>query len=161
METKRYQNISTVTTNVMKTNARGESKSMTIKPAQIIHLTDEDVEATKDAFNPRDNNPFDQGWVKEVPKGEGAHPELSQLGKNPTMSSAAKTFHLGKAQTEEMIGKICDHRGLVICRRALDKEREGMGDSQVKAIEEMLDRRAIAVDSLQRENQHKYAMNEG
>lgn len=155
---KRFQNISPVTTSVMKKGATGDFKSITVRPGMILHLTEDDIEYTRDNYSPQENSPLEMGWIKEIPEGEKKHPELPDFGKNPNIKTAAEAFAKGREATEELISKIKDQRGLVIMRRALDKEAASLGEVQINQINSMIDRQSDVVDRIHRENAHKYAL---
>jgi len=155
---KRFQNISPVITSVMKKSATGEFKSVTVRPGQIIHLTDDDVQYTRDAYNPSENSPIEKGWIQLVPENSAKHPDLPFFGKNPTIKSASEAFAKGREETAKMISKIKDQRGLVIVRRALEQEKESIGKVTTRHIEELIEKQHTVVDNLRDENEHKYAL---
>lgn len=153
---KRYQNISTVTTAVMKKSANGEFRNMTVKAGQIVHVSDEDIQMTKDSYNPRENNPFDCGFIAAIPEGKPSHPKAPKLGKNPTQKKAQEAVKLGAAAVKKMLENIADHRGLVIMRRALENERNALTDSQRSEIDRMIDRQMDKVERIQESNKEKF-----
>ena len=155
---KRFQNISTVTVSVMKKAANGEYRSNTVKPAKILHLTEEDIAITKDQYNPRENNPFDTGFVAEIPAGKDVHPDLPNLGKNPSQKAAQESIKDGVSSVKKVLKGIVDHRGLVIMRRALDRERKSMTDSQFSQVDRMIDDQASEVEKVQKSNARKFGL---
>jgi len=155
---KRYQNISTVTTAVMKKSANGEFRNSTVKAGQIVHVTEDDIEMTKDSYNPRENNPFDTGFIAEIPAGKSSHPKAPKLTKNPTQKKAQEAVKLGTDAVKKMLDGIYDHRGLVIIRRAVEAERQAITDSQRSQIDRMIDRQMDKVERIQEDNKEKFGL---
>lgn len=153
---KRYQNISTVTTSLMRKGASGEFKNETVRPGQIFTLTEDDISMTKDAYRPRENNPIDRKFIVEIPKGEDTHPDAPVLKRNPTVKQAADAMRSGVEDVAKVLAGIIDFRGLVIMRRALDQEREALTDSQFRDIDRLIDRRSNDVEDIQKENAFKF-----
>jgi hypothetical protein len=152
---KRYQNISTMTTSVVKKSANGEFKSATMKPGQIIHVDEQDIEMTKDSYNPRENNPFDRGFVALIPEGKTTHPKAPKLNRNPSPKQAQEAVKAGVDEAKAVISKIQDYRGLTIMRRALDAERKALSDSQFSEINRLIDRQVDKVERVQKENSER------
>jgi hypothetical protein len=153
---KRYQNISTVTTSVVKKSAGGDFKTLTVKPGQVIHVNDDDIEMTKDSYNPRTANPFDRGFIASIPDGKTEHPNAPKLTKNPTLKQAQSAIREGTIK--KTLANITDHRGLVMVRRALESERKAISDSQFSEIDRMIDKQQDKVDRFQRDNAEKFGI---
>ena len=155
---KRFQNISPVTTSVMKKSSLGEFKAVTVRPGQIVHLTTGDIEYTRDSYNPSENSPLESGWIVAIPAGMAAHPDLPDFGRNPNIKSAAEAFQKGLEETGKMIDRIKDQRGLVMVRRALESEKAGLGEVMSRKISELVDRQSGVVQELHSENEIKYRL---
>lgn len=153
---KRMQNISMINTSVMKKRPNGDYKAITVRPGQIIHLDDDDVQMTNDSYNPQNASPLVRGLVSEIPEGLSAHPDFPGVSRNPSSKQAQEAIKGGKAA--ELIEKVSDFRGLLIFRRALDAERNALSDSQFSEVNRLINSRTSVIEQMQIDNASKFKM---
>ena len=116
----RMQNVSHMMVSVLKKNGVGEFKSKALQPNQIVEMTGEEVEASKDVHQRRESNPFDAGFVKQVPEGEDKHPDAPDLGEHPNMRRFEEMIATDDvAKATAMIRRVRDVSGITKVRRML------------------------------------------
>ena len=144
---KRYQNITTMNMSVMKEGAQGP-QCVTLRPNQIIHLTGKDVEMSKDAHQNPDDNPFDKGWISEIPAGESRHPDSPDVSRNPKTAKFRSVFGEGtEVEVKAVVEKIKDIRGITFAHRALEDVRERLGNKKADQISSLIDSRGDSIQS--------------
>lgn len=135
---KRYQNISTVRTQVLK-----DDKPVEMPPGKIVKLRDKDVQDTRDSHRSPDSSPFDMGLIKQIPEGFGAHPEMEPLGRNPSARQAIKVFeHENLDAAEKLIASVYDTTGIRRMYLACQEVSETVSKSHLLDIEQAIERRA-------------------
>jgi hypothetical protein len=152
-KSKRYQNISTMATSVMRENRRGEPMPVMLAPRAIVQLTDDDVELTKDRSQSRERNPFDMGLVAEIPAGKDQHPDAPSVPPRFDGGRIQQIMLEGTIdELRELLERAQDVGHVVVFDRALAATRKNMPEARLNDIEQAItDRRTeIASDTRRR-----------
>lgn len=160
---KRYQNISTLSTAVLRDNGRGEPISQPVAPRGIVTLTQDDVEMTKDRHSPRERNPFDMGLIVEIPAGKTEHPDAPPVPARFDASRIQQIMLEGTmAELEEQLARTQDTGHMLVFDRALMVTGKNMPEARLNQIEQLVtDRRAELARETERKGRQLDAMLKG
>lgn len=145
-KTTKYQNISTMQTSVMRESSSGDAKSFALAPRAIVALTPDDVELTKDRCSPREQNCFDMGLVKAIPAGKSEHPDLGPSPKRMDAHTITNAMVEGTVDdVEALVATAQDMGHMVAFDRALQSVRQGMPETKIDAIDEVMTERRTEI----------------
>ena len=143
----RYQNVSHMLLSVQKINPRTGAKSYALKPGQVVSMTGEEVQASKDTHRFYEKNPFDVGLIQKIPEGKTQHPDLPNFGKHPkpvVLEEAMKDGDIKKLK--KLASNIHDPAGIVLLNRVLITVESALNKKVTAEIEHVIDQTSERVE---------------
>lgn len=140
----RYQNCTHMLVGITQINSAGH-RPMGLRPGQIVKLTNEEVEASKDRYRDRSKNPFDLGFIKKIPAGADQHPDAPDLGRPLKGKEAERLAEAGDLKAiEERLAEVKDQVGILVMNRATSAalEQQAITENVASEIEDLCDRRS-------------------
>jgi hypothetical protein len=152
-ETKRYQNISTIMTAVLR-----DGKNITMKPGQIIALTEKDVQDTKDSHADYEKNPFDLGLISDIHEGKDQHPKAPKRGRTMRADDARKVVDdMTIEEAEVAIKDVTDMAGIVVLQTMLGESTLTTQTDRHDRIGELIDEQARSISDANLKNSALYS----
>ena len=157
----RFQNVSRVSTSVVKDTPTGR-KSFSVAPAQVVELTQEEVEATNDRHRDAEESPLNNGMIEQIPEGESRHPDAPDLGRHPSGRLVADAVKKGDTERlDKLMSTIMDMGGIIRVRNVIQKHHskntpdEGVAVS-VDSVVSRHEQRVSAIVESNRERSKKF-----
>jgi len=153
----RYQNTSHLLVSVLKKDHAGQLKSKALRPGQIITMTDDEVEASKDVHEKRESNPIDRKLVQRIPEGKSEHPDKPDLGRHANMRAMEEHLIAGEFEPAiKMIEAIGDIAGITKVRRLVSIKEDDLKKDVVVKVSDAVDKQQEAIDRRNEKLQRQY-----
>lgn len=148
----RFQNISTMMVSVMKGD-----KNVTLKPSQVVSLTGADVQQTIDNHIDPEKNPFDLGFVVQIPQGKQVHPDAPKFAPKVRGEKVQSLLSEGSiADITKAIKTISDMGAITMWNRLLAEAEGKIPDSKHAKVERLLEDQSADISRMIDRNREKY-----